>query len=372
MKSRGARPLVIDADGHVAPEEVVDWTRYMRTEVAAHVAEVAARTIAGARASRAVFPESAPRGVHDKRDPYPRPKAGWDPQSRLQLMDQEGIDISLLLPTIIASGGTPFEHGLEVSRGFNDWLAEFCATSPARFKGMAAVALISEVDAAKAELRRCVTELGFAGVVARVHNHGRTLADPEYDKLFVEAEGLDIPVMVHLGSRMLGLFVREFDYPFSPAFAFGHPASSMIGLMDILYGGWLERRKALRFGILEGDIGWLPFWINRLDSRYEKIPHHAPLMKKRPSEYLAERRIFIACEADEADLVHCMQAGGEELALYGSAYPQWDSCLPGGVQHIRETAGLSAAQKAKLLGTNAAALMGGHLATTTRTIAAHG
>ena len=81
-------------------------------------------------------------------------------------------------------------------------------------------------------------------------------------------------------------------------------------------------------------------------------------MKRKPSEYLADRRIFISCEPEEADLAYALNTLGEDIAVYSSDYPHWDCTFPGSVQELLDQDGLTEVQKRKILSQNALALLG--------------
>ena len=90
-------------------------------------------------------------------------------------MDKEGIDIAFQYPTkglaVLGIDSTEFvgERGIEpafataIARAYNDWMYDFCSPDPKRLIGIAMVAP-HDVNAAVAETRRCVKELGFKGI----------------------------------------------------------------------------------------------------------------------------------------------------------------------------------------------------------------
>jgi len=43
-----------------------------------------------------------------------------------------------------------------------------------------------------------------------------------------------------------------------------HSMEQMLACMDIIMGGVMERFPRLRFAFLEGQCGWLPFWLGRM------------------------------------------------------------------------------------------------------------
>jgi predicted TIM-barrel fold metal-dependent hydrolase len=48
-------------------------------------------------------------------------------------------------------------------------------------------------------------------------------------------------------------------------------------------------------------------------------------MKRAPQEYLRSGRVFVTCDADESTLECVVRLCGEDVVLYASDYPHWDS-----------------------------------------------
>ena len=93
-------------------------------------------------------------------------------------------------------------------------------------------------------------------------------------------------------------------------------------------------------------IGELEF--SKLDvAVHEDGPH------LKPSEVVANGRLFHAVESEERYLQHCIDALGEDMWLFATDYPHVGSPWPDGVRHIAERPELSEAQKTKILGANA-------------------
>jgi len=80
-----------------------------------------------------------------------------DPHARLSDMDSEGIDVSVLFPSIglgfVAIADT--ELSSAACRAYNNWMRDFCAAAPRRLYSVAPVPL-HDVSASIAEMRRVV------------------------------------------------------------------------------------------------------------------------------------------------------------------------------------------------------------------------
>lgn len=88
------------------------------------------------------------------------------------------------------------------------------------------------------ELRRCVSELGLAGVQIGTHVNAWTLDRPELFPVFALAEELGACVFVHPWDMMGGELMRKYWLSWLVAM----PAETSLAICSMLFGGVLERR----------------------------------------------------------------------------------------------------------------------------------
>jgi predicted TIM-barrel fold metal-dependent hydrolase len=357
----GRPQVVIDGDGHICEPELV-WTRYTRPEYRERVLQV--RTLEGRsqlcveghvrRGGAGAGPAEAciPGGMEPGRnltwaDILP---GSHDPRARLAVLDEEGIDQALMFPSIhLLWGDIRDPHvAAETCRAYNEWMADFCRESPARLFGMGIVPL-QDVDLAVAEAKR-LAGLGLRGLVVRPERFGGlALYDVRCDPLWEVAQADDIAVGVHgsFGTRMPGFAVGRYDDNLFMEHMVAHPFGQMAVMMDLIAGGVLERFPALRVGFFESGLGWIPYWLDRLDEHFEVMGHHTPWLERRPSE-IFRTQCFVSMEADELtglrwmlekDLLPCI--------LWGSDYPHFDSTYPGAYAAAQKTFDAAAADAAQ-------------------------
>jgi len=72
---------------------------------------------------------------------------------------------------------------------------------------------------------------------------------------------------------------------------------------------------------LEAGVGWVPYLMERLDEKYEKLPQQAPLLSKEPSYYVKNHPIYFSCELEEKILPYVLGLGLEKKIMYPSDYP---------------------------------------------------
>ncbi len=343
--------VVIDGDGHICEPEAV-WTDYTQAKYRERVLQV--RTLDGRSQlcieghvqipGGGVGPAEAciPGGMEPGRalawaDILP---GSHDPKARLDVLDAEGIDQALLFPSIYLLWGDIREPEVaaETCRAYNDWMGDFCKVDPTRLFGMGIVPL-QDVDLAVAEAKR-LAGLGLRGLVVRPERfNGLAVYDDRCDRLWAVAQADDIAVGVHgsFGTRMPGFAVGRYDDNLFMEHMVAHPFGQMAVMMDMIAGGVLDRFPGLRVGFFESGLGWIPYWLDRLDEHFERMGHHTPWLKRPPSEVFREQ-CFVSMEADEVtglrwmiekDLLPCI--------LWGSDYPHFDSTYPGAYAAARKT-----------------------------------
>jgi uncharacterized protein len=276
------------------------------------------------------------------------------PQEQIAAMDQDGIDVMVMYPTAGLGIGLIAEepYATALAAAYNTWLHEFCQAHPERLK-MVALLAPQDLDAAVAELRRAVTELGAVAAMLPTHVPLRPDWGHRYwDPLYAEAARLDVGLAFHHKSVHGELTDQRFNN-FITVHTIGHPVEQMMSLTSVIVGGVWERFPKLRLAFLEGGVGWVPFWMDRMDEEVEKRgAAEAPYLTKLPSEYVRGGRFYFGVECEEKTIPHAVDWGLEDTLLYSSDYPHWDADWPHTIQAVRERQDLSDSVKRKMLHDN--------------------
>ena len=358
---------VFDADGHVMEPmhawDTVPEEHRLRTTRDSHGLDhvmVGNQQIALVSLGRLGTPDSPLSDLSDStrlEDAHP---GGFDARRRLPDMDSEGIDVSVLYPTI----GLNFwaiedpVAAVTLARAYNDWLAEYCSVAPERLFGAAMVPMQDPV-AAVHELRRAHEELGFPAAFLRPNPClGRSIVDRAYEPFWDTAEELEVTIGIHEGSAPAIETLGDTRKPFNPMVmhAVSHAFEQMYACAQLIATGVLERHPALHVAFLEAGGAWAPYWLWRLDEQVHGFGGSCPEMRLLPSEYFA-RQCWVSFEIDEPLLPVLLPHLGADRVIWGSDYPHHDSTFPGAVEALRETiAPLDAGAQEKILGANARAL----------------
>jgi uncharacterized protein len=368
-------PRIIDADGHIVEPRAV-WEEYTEPAWRDRVIQIRRNRagmdelwIGGENRSRPSLPVAAsmiPGGLSDLErarqltwDDVPR--GGFDPHERIKVMDAEGIDVAVLYPSLWLLYGdlTDAQLAAAACRAYSNWLADFCRAYPDRLYGVAPMP-IQDVDEAVREMRRVVKDLGFKAVFVRPNPfNGRRLNDPAYDPFWREASALGVPVAVHgsFGTRMPTMGADRYRDPFFFHMVC-HPFEQQAACMDIVCGGVLAKFPTLRVAFLESGVGWLGYWLDRMDAHYEKMHPYVPWLTRRPSEYFIEQ-CYLTLDPDERTLAAMIALGVGRNVLWGSDFPHFDCTYPGVLKEVtRALAVLDERARTSILTDNAVRFYG--------------
>jgi predicted TIM-barrel fold metal-dependent hydrolase len=275
-----------------------------------------------------------------------------DPDERMKAMDQQGVDVHVLFPSLflaLAPETPAVEQAL--TRAYNRFLADRCAGSRGRLRWVMLPSL-KRMDETLHDME-WARRNGAVGVHLRGLEGDRPIDHPDFYPIFRVAQDLDMPVCVHIGNA-------------SPAFrqirrnAENRPSRFHMTIPMLLSFNALSTSKVasefprLRFGFFEAGSSWLTFLVqqaHRVRDARDRKAFTASVMR--------ERRLFVTCEEHE-ELPEILQYAGDDNLVLGSDYGH-----PGDVddsifvqQKLRARSDVSEAQKAGILSSNAQALFG--------------
>jgi hypothetical protein len=115
---------------------------------------------------------------------------------RIAAMDEAAIDFQVLSLASMGLDALTADMATPLIRDVNDELAAAIQANPKRLGGFAALALQDPKKAAQ-ELDRCITKLGFCGVLLDGTTGGLFLDDPRFLPVWEAAAALRVPVYLH-------------------------------------------------------------------------------------------------------------------------------------------------------------------------------
>lgn len=278
---------------------------------------------------------------------------GGNAEVWLGAMDRGRMEKAVLYPTLGLSVSFLRDRRWAVAlcRAYNTFMYEEFTRKSSRLRAVALLA-VQDPGAAAAELRRAVRNLDCVGAMLAADGP-HLLGDECFTPIYEEAQRLDTMLGIHASGSHLGGSGVELFPTFVQAHTCSHAFGQMRQLTSMVLEGIPERFPDLRIAFLEAGCSWVPYWNERMDHEYSKRSSEAPVLKRKPSEYVRSGKIYFSCEADESLLPNAMKQIGDDQIVYASDFPHWDGSYPHSIGEIRERPDLSEMQKRKVLGDNA-------------------
>jgi len=290
----------------------------------------------------------------------------WIQKDRLADMDANHTDASICFPnTLPRFCGQAFleradkDLALVCVQAYNDWLVdEWCAGDA--YGRLIPLTMIPLWDAelAAAEIRRCADKGSFAITfpenpyplgLPSIHDKSRF-----WDPVFQACEDTESTICMHIGSSS-SMPTTSPDAPFivSSTLTFSNAMGSMV---DFIFSGTLERFKTLKLAYSEGQVGWMPYVMERADKlAAERVADDTfgTTLPHPPSSYVD--RIYGCVFDDEVGLANRDRIGMDQIT-FEVDYPHADSTFPHTLEVATEictNAGLSDEETYKFMRGNA-------------------
>ena len=296
-----------------------------------------------------------------------RRRGGWDPDARIHDQDLDNVAAEVLYGGSAILNTKDRELRGALSRAYNDWLADFCASHPSRLIGIGEIPMW-DIDLAIAEARR-LREKGLRGVlipsIPTIEGPWSTPADrnytdPWYEPLWSALEDLDLSVNMHLGARPL---TEGLDYKQNAMIAIVCNKAMMAEpITSFIFSGVLQRHPRLKVVSVESGVGWMAFLVQWMDAVFEKHRHWTKSPLTEPPSFYFHRQVLGTFIEDPVG-VNERHVIGLGNIMWSNDYPHADSTWPHSRKSVEEHfAGVPDEERNQICAGNAAALYGIDLA----------
>ena len=257
----------------------------------------------------------------------------YDIHDRVKDMNANGVLGSMCFPSFPQFCGQLFARtqdkqvALAMLQAYNDWhVDEWCGSYPGRFIPLALPPvwdpqlMAAEVHRMAAKGCRAVTfsenpeKLGWPSF----HNE-------HWDPFWQAVSDTGTVVCLHIGSSSQ-LTITSVEAPINVMISL-QPMNLVQAAADLLWSRVMTEFPLVRFALSEGGIGWIPYFLERVDYVYE---HHQAWtgqdLPMKPSELFQER--FITCFIDDASGLKNREDVGIKQMTWECDYPHSDSTWP--------------------------------------------
>jgi predicted TIM-barrel fold metal-dependent hydrolase len=259
----------------------------------------------------------------------------YEPKARVDDMELNWVEASLCFPTFPRFCGQTFleardrELALACVYAYNDWMVEeWCGDSAGRLVPLCIIPLW-DVELAAREIRRnaergvravCFSEIAPNLDLPSIHSG-------YWDPFFAACEQTETVVCMHIGSSSR-MPATSPDAPpaVQATLSFGNAMSS---LTDFLFSGVLVRHPHLKLAYSEGQIGWIPYILERADDVW--VEHRAwggvrDIVPEPPSTYYY-RQVY-GCFFRDRHGIDSLDKVGVDNTTFETDYPHTDSTWP--------------------------------------------
>ena len=290
-----------------------------------------------------------------------------EPAARVELMDEQGLDRTLLFPTLASLLEERMKDDPEMTHAvihsFNEWIYETWTFDYQDRIFATPVITLPIVEKAIEELE-WVVERGARAVLIRPapvpsHRGSRSFGFPEFDPFWKRAVELDVLVGMHSSDSGYEAYTNDWlgtdaeMLPFQPqAFRMlqsWRPIEDSVAAL-ILHGA-LTRFPTLKVAVIENGSSWVEPLLKNMADVYKKMPQDFP-----EDPVVVFRRNIHISPFWEEDLIALADLIGEERVLFGSDFPHPEG-LAEPAAYVDKLAGAPEETVRKIMGGNLARLM---------------
>jgi predicted TIM-barrel fold metal-dependent hydrolase len=293
--------------------------------------------------------------------------SGRYPDKRVEDNARDGVDAEIIFPgaAFLAAQVANDDPALamRLCEGWNNWARDWYSNHWDVQFPMAFITT-TDVDAAVVEIHR-VAKLGFQGVCLpnkpvygpqppRERNYNL----PEFDPIWAALQETDMPATFHVSTGRNPTTARGPGGAVANYVA--HCCTTNVEPLTLMCAsGICERFPQLRFAVVESGIGWVPWSLEAMDEAYRK--HHMwakPKLPELPSMYF-RRQGYATFGEDRPGLAIAAEFDLVDNFCWASDYPHPEGSWPHSPEAIERQMGrLNDDERAKILGGNAARLLG--------------
>ena len=230
------------------------------------------------------------------------------------------------------------ELALACVRAYNDWMVEeWAGDSGGRLVPLCIVPLWDAqlaADEVRRNAARGVRAVAFSELPGKLGLP--TIHSGEWEPFFAACNETGTAIFMHIGSGSHWLT----SSPDAPPAVTGTLVflTSVMALTDWLLSGVLARHPNLRICFAEGQVGWIPYVLERADNLWAKeVWAVQKQLPEPPSHYM--RQVYGAFFDDRAGLAARDVIGIDQLT-FETDYPHQDSTWPHTIETVRSFADL--------------------------------
>jgi predicted TIM-barrel fold metal-dependent hydrolase len=383
---------VFDADNHLYEttealtkflpkryEGAIDYVEYkgrtkllVRGQISNYIPNPTFEVVGSPGAQEEYFKSGAPEGAsrRDIMKPIRAMPAFFDPEPRVKLLDELGIDRCALYPTLASLIEERFRDDPELTHvvihALNEWIYEHWTFGYEDRLYPVPIITLPIVSKAIEELE-WVLERGAHIILIRPapvpgYRGTRSFAVPEFDPFWEAVEDSGVLVAMHASDSGYTRYLNEWEGRSGEMEAFGDlglfQASAMgyraveDAVISFLAHGCFNRHPRLKVAMIENGSSWVRPLLHHLDKVAERTRGRWP---EHPVD-MFKRNIWVH-PFHEDDPLGLIKAVGVDHVVFGSDYPHVEG-MSDPISYVDELNGLPEDDIRKVMGGNMMGLVG--------------
>jgi len=296
--------------------------------------------------------------------------AAYQPDARVQWMDQRGIEKQILLPS---NGYHPYrnamrkapELALDALDTYNRWALEQVHGYTDRLIPAVVVDLLDvdwSIEPSLRPRRTC-----SRAVFVKADPHGdKALNHPDFEPFWATCEDLGVAILFHVGGGRAALHPGWANNggdigAFYRLASLSRRLVPQLALGAMIFGGVLERYPNLAIIVSELGIDWLPDFLETIDreadnSRPRMLSFASYNLPLKPSEYVL-RQVRVSVVHQQDLLQPTLQRIPEGIVVFSSDFPHIEGHQEAVTLYDAQLEGMSPSARRSFFGESAAALL---------------
>jgi predicted TIM-barrel fold metal-dependent hydrolase len=264
-------------------------------------------------------------------------------EDRVGDMNANGVLASMCFPSFPGFVGQVFANckdkdlALALLKAYNDWhIDEWCGSHPGRFIPLA-IPPIWDPKLLAEEVRRVARKgchaMSFSENPEK--NGQPSLHSEHWDPFWTACADEGTVVAIHIGSGA-GMAFTSMDAPVDVMITVS-PINILSCASDLVWSRVLRKYGPLKIALSEGGIGWIPYFLDRVDYVYEhhRLWTHQDFGRSRPSDVFREH--VITCFIDDPVGVQLRHKVGIDTITWECDYPHSDTTWPNAPERLAQS-----------------------------------
>jgi aminocarboxymuconate-semialdehyde decarboxylase len=272
----------------------------------------------------------------------------WKPDRRIEEMDRIGVDVQVVSPTdVFYQYDRDPQTTARIASACNEEVAEMVRDHPDRFMGLGTLPM-QDVELAKAEMTRAISELGLVGFMINDHVNNLTYDHDVFDEFWAGVHELGAFILIHQFDPTVVTY-RTRDYFLLNSI--GNLVDRTLSFATLIYGGVMDRYPGLKVCLAHAG-GYVPYALDRLDQGWEMWPSERGGSQDKPSAYV-NRFYYDTVTFTDRNLRFMVDVLGSDRIVFGTDWPAPMQVF-GAVERLETTEALSESERDDLLWRTAA------------------